>query len=113
MNVSRNNLAGFTIDAYLLIENVELRGRVCSLFVMKRIDVSIDLQGWKTTVELHPTMINVLKRCGWSVQSVLKGCDHITHEYCKQNGGAQYVVEEALLITLAYSFPEDETDATS
>ena len=79
---------------------------------MKRVDITIDLQGWETTVELHPAIIKMLEKCGWSVPLVLEGCDHITRDYCEQNGGVQHVVEEALLITLAYSSPEDESDAT-
>ena len=46
-------------------------------------------------------------QCHDQVQTVLNGCDHVTHSYCSQNGGAQYVVEETLLIALAYSVPAD------
>jgi len=72
-----------------------------------RIVVSVDLQGWETNVELHPALIKMLIKCDWSAQTVLDGCDHITQNYCDQHGGAQYAVEEALLIALAYSEPTD------
>ena len=73
----------------------------------QRTEVTVDLQRWKTTVHLHPAMIKMLEKCNWSVQTVLNGCDHVTKNFCNQNGGAQYVVEEALLIALAYSEPTD------
>jgi len=54
-------------------------------------------------------MIKMLKKSDWSVQAVLDGCEHITQNYCDlHDDGAQYVVEEALLIALAYSEPTDE-----